>query len=125
VAGSFIAAYLTSDEYWRKRDKSKLRARDKIAIMFKMDHIAISVLSIRQPVAANDAAFGRALPLSRGRPPMLVVLLLVVLGLVGVTVVLLQRKQNGRSSSGNSYFTHTLGVDDPAPPAAKDDTPAA
>jgi preprotein translocase subunit SecG len=55
---------------------------------------------------------------------MLVVLLLVVLGLVGVTVVLLQRKQNGRSSSGNSYFTHTLGVD-PAPPAAKDDTPAA
>ncbi|MDH7972015.1 hypothetical protein QH494_07435 [Sphingomonas sp. AR_OL41] len=56
---------------------------------------------------------------------MLFVLILVVLGLVGVCVVLLQRKQAQPGERRSSYFTHTLGVSDPAAPAAKDDTPAA
>jgi preprotein translocase subunit SecG len=56
---------------------------------------------------------------------MLIILVLVVLGLVGVSVVLLQRNQAARGSRRNSYFTHTLGVADPAPPAAKDEPPAA
>lgn len=56
---------------------------------------------------------------------MLAILLLVVLGLVGVGVMLLKRKRKRRGSSGNTYFTHTLGIGDPPAPAAKDDTPAA
>ncbi|MEG3145075.1 hypothetical protein U1839_10480 [Sphingomonas sp. RT2P30] len=56
---------------------------------------------------------------------MLFVLLLVVLGLVGVSVVLLQRHQAQPRARGDSYFTHTLGIDDPAAPAAKDEPPAA
>lgn len=56
---------------------------------------------------------------------MLFVLLLVVLGLVGVGVVLLRRNQAQPGTHRNSYFTHTLGVSDPAPPAAKDEPPAA
>ncbi len=61
----------------------------------------------------------------QGRPPMLFVLLLVVLGLVGVSVVLLQRNRDKPRARRNSYFTHTLGVSDPAPPAARDEPPAA
>ncbi len=56
---------------------------------------------------------------------MIIVILLFVLGLVGVTVVLLQRNQNPRGSSGKDYFTHTLGVGAAEPPAAKDEAPAA
>ncbi|MFA5964128.1 MAG: hypothetical protein WC804_08935 [Sphingomonas sp.] len=56
------------------------------------------------------------------------ILLLVALALVGVGVILLKRNRKRHGSSGNTYFTHTLGIDDPgapAAPAAKDDTSAA
>ena len=59
---------------------------------------------------------------------MLVVLILGVMGAVALSVLLLQRKQTRKKSSRKTYFSHTLGVSDPPPPAAKvakDETPAA
>ena len=54
---------------------------------------------------------------------MLVVLILGVMALVAFGVMLLQRSQS-RKSTRARYFSHTLGVSDPAPAQAEDETPA-
>jgi hypothetical protein len=54
---------------------------------------------------------------------MLVVLILGVMAVVAVGVMLLQRNQS-RKSHRATYFSHTLGISDPAPAKAEDETPA-
>ncbi len=54
---------------------------------------------------------------------MLAVLILAVLALVAVCVVLLQRRKT-RKPPHKTYFSHTLGISDPASPAARDEPPA-
>ena len=53
---------------------------------------------------------------------MLVVLILAVMAVVVLGVILLQRSQSRKSTRG-TYFSHTLGISDPAPAQAEDETP--
>lgn len=54
---------------------------------------------------------------------MLVVLILGVMAFVALAVFLLQRNQS-RKSTRATYFSHTLGISDPTPVKAEDETPA-
>jgi hypothetical protein len=54
---------------------------------------------------------------------MLYVLVLGTLAFVAFAVMLLQRRQ-ARRPHRDMYFSHTLGVSDPAPARAEDETPA-
>ena len=54
---------------------------------------------------------------------MLVVLILGVLGGVALCVMLLQRSL-ARKVTRATYFSHTLGISDPTPAKAEDETPA-
>ena len=54
---------------------------------------------------------------------MLIVLILAVMAIVALGVILLQRTQ-ARKSTRARYFSHTLGVSDPVPAKAEDETPA-
>jgi hypothetical protein len=53
----------------------------------------------------------------------LIVLILGVIALVALGVMRLQRNQL-RQSTGATYFSHTLGISDPAPVPAEDDPSA-
>jgi hypothetical protein len=52
---------------------------------------------------------------------MLVVLILGMLAAIALGVVLLQRSQS-RKATRVTYFSHTLGISDPAPVKAEDET---
>jgi hypothetical protein len=55
------------------------------------------------------------------------VLILGALAVVALVVVLLQRRPTRRPTRRphrETYFSHTLGVSDPAPARAEDETPA-
>jgi hypothetical protein len=54
---------------------------------------------------------------------MLLVLILGVMAVVALSVMLLQRNQ-GRKTNHETYFSHTLGISDPAPVKAEDDASA-